>query len=133
MANTMAGKPFECALNPRMAHEHRYGELKRDIGKHKVLIVGGGPAGMMAAHTLALRGSDVTLYEKADCLGGAINLAKVPPLKERMQWLTDFYEYEFKRLGVTVCLNKEANAQDIEAAGADAVIIACLLYTSRCV
>lgn len=124
MTNMMKGLPFECAVNPRMGREHKYGYETPDIDLHKVAVIGGGPAGLIAAHTLALRGTDVTLYEKADKLGGAVNLAKIPPHKERMQWVTDYYIDEFERLGVKVELNKEVTAADIEAEKPDAVIVA---------
>lgn len=124
MANTLKGVPFECALNPRMARELKYGYETPDVDGHKVMVIGGGPAGMIAARTLAMRGTDVTLYEKEDKLGGDINLAKIPPHKERMQWVTDFYTNEFERLGVKVVTGKTITAADVEAQKPDAVIMA---------
>lgn len=60
-----AGLPPECALNPRMARERKYGDLERDLQSHTAVVVGGGPAGMMAAKTLAERGVKVTLLDRA--------------------------------------------------------------------
>ncbi len=119
-----AGLPPECALNPTFARERKYGNLVRDTKGHRAVVVGGGPAGMCAAQTLALRGVKVTLIDRQNDLGGTVNLAKMPPLKERMQWVADYYGNEFDRLGVEVQLNTEANAENIMACKPDAVILA---------
>ncbi|MGN6713793.1 oxidoreductase [Anaerocolumna jejuensis] len=119
-----AGLPPECALNPTFARERKYGNLVRDTKGHRAVVVGGGPAGMCAAQTLALRGVKVTLIDRQNDLGGTVNLAKMPPLKERMQWVADYYGNEFNRLGVEVQLNTEANAENIMACKPDAVILA---------
>ncbi|MFA9376560.1 MAG: acetoacetate decarboxylase family protein [Lachnotalea sp.] len=123
-AYNAAGVPAECALNPRMARERKYGNLTYDTNKHTTVIVGGGPSGMCAAQTLALRGVKVTLIDCQSELGGTINLAKVPPLKERMQWIADYYKAEFERLGVEVKLNTKATADLIMSYHPDAVILA---------
>lgn len=119
-----AGLPPECALNPRYARERKYGNLIRDTKGHRVVVVGAGPAGMTAAQTLALRGMKVTLMDRQAELGGTVNLAKKPPLKERMQWIADYYGNEFEKLGVEVLLNTEADAESIMACKPDAVLLA---------
>ena len=83
-----AGIPAECAVNPRACRERRYGNAEYDLKGHKAVVVGGGPSGMIAAKTLAERGIKVTLIDRQSELGGTINLAKKPPLKERMSWIT---------------------------------------------
>ena len=118
------GLPFECAVNPVTCNEYRYGDLKHDDGAHKVAVVGGGPAGMFAARTLAQRGIKVKLFERRNELGGTVNLAKRPPLKERMQWLTDYLAGELKRLGVQVKLGCKITAEEIAAINPDVVILA---------
>lgn len=119
-----AGLPPECSLNPRLAKERRYGDLIHDTKGHTAVVVGGGPAGMCAAQTLALRGVKVTLIDRQGELGGTVNLAKKPPLKERMQWIAEYYQNEFERLGVEVKLNTEATADMIMSYKPDAVIVA---------
>jgi 2,4-dienoyl-CoA reductase-like NADH-dependent reductase (Old Yellow Enzyme family)/thioredoxin reductase/acetoacetate decarboxylase len=118
------GLPMECALNPTHARENKYGNLNYDTKGHRVVVVGAGPAGMCAAQTLALRGVEVTLIDRQSELGGTVNLAKKPPLKERMQWIADYYSNEFERLGVEVKLNTEATADFIMEHKPDAVLLA---------
>lgn len=123
-AYNAVGLPPECAQNPRMARERAYGELQQDTTGHKVVVVGGGPAGMCAAETLAKRGIKVTIMDRQEALGGTVNLAKQPPLKERMQWIADYYQEAFNRLDVTVQLGIEATPELIMAQNPDAVIVA---------
>lgn len=118
-----AGVPAECALNPRLARERQYGELSYDTDHHYVVVAGGGPSGMIAAKTLAERGCRVTLLEQGNALGGTINQAKMPPLKERMEWIMDYYRTCFDKLGVDVRLNTPATADSIAALKPDAVIV----------
>ena len=119
-----AGLPPECSLNPEYAREKKYGNLTYDTKGHKVVVIGGGPAGMCAAQTLALRGIKVILMDRQKELGGTVNLAKKPPLKERMQWIADYYSNEFEDLGVEVKLETEATIDNIMAEKPDAVLIA---------
>ena len=119
-----AGIPAECALNPRACRERRYGETEYDSQGHKAVVVGSGPSGMIAAKTLAERGVKVTLIDRQSELGGTVNLAKKPPLKERMEWIADYYKVEFEKLGVEVKLGMEATAENIAEMNPDAVLVA---------
>ncbi len=119
-----AGLPPECALNPTYAREKKYGDLVYDTKGHTVVVVGAGPGGMCAAQTLAQRGIKVILIDRQSELGGTVNLAKKPPLKERMQWIADYYKNEFQKLSVKVILNTEATADVILSYHPDAVILA---------
>lgn len=118
-----AGLPAECALNPRLARERKYGPLPHDTEGRSVVVIGGGPSGMMAAKTLAERGCRVTLLDRGSTLGGTVNLAKAPPLKERMEWVMDYYRAAFEKLGVEVRLNTEVTADAVAAMKPDAVIV----------
>ena len=119
-----AGIPAECALNPRTCRERYYGDLEYDLQGHKAVVVGSGPSGMIAAKTLAERGVKVTLIDRQSELGGTVNLAKKPPLKERMEWIADYYKVEFEKLGVEVKLGMEATAENIAEMNPDAVLVA---------
>lgn len=123
-ANDLVGQPAECALNPRCAREKRYGPLKYDTQHHKVVVIGGGPSGMIAAETAAKRGMQVVLMDERETLGGNVNIAKLPPLKERMQWVADYYAQSLAALGVDVRLGVKADKETVLAGKPDAVIAA---------
>ena len=90
----------------------------------KVFVVGGGPGGMEAARVSALRGHDVTLYEKSNKLGGALILAAIPPGKAEMEKNIEHLSFEIKRLGVKVKLGAEVVPGLIEKEKPEVVIIA---------
>ncbi|NLH01788.1 MAG: FAD-dependent oxidoreductase [Clostridiales bacterium] len=118
------GLPAECSVNPRTARELKYGAPERDTKGHRAVVVGGGPAGMSAACSLAERGVSVTLIEKASELGGLINLAKAPPHKGNMKWLIEYYSGALERYGADVRLNTEATPELIDSLKPDAVVVA---------
>ncbi len=122
--NNAVGLPLVCSVNPRLAREQQLGNLAHDSSAHKVAVIGGGAAGMSAARTLALRGIQVTLFEKENTLGGLINIAKMPPHKGSMDWICQYYQNEFDRLNVTVKLNTAATLSLLEEMAPDAVILA---------
>lgn len=112
-----------CALNPELGHEGE--ELIRPVSvKKKVLVIGGGPAGTEAARVAALRGHDVTLYEKDAALGGMLNLAIVPPHKEELKNILDYYVTQMEILPVNVVLNKAFKGEMLEELQPDVVVLA---------
>ena len=94
--------------------------------KKKVMIIGGGPGGMEAARVAALRGHDVTLYDKASSLGGLMPTAAfVKGLEiEDLATITDYFKVQFKKLGVKTKLGKSIDLKDIEKIKPDAVVLA---------
>ncbi|MCL6612446.1 MAG: FAD-dependent oxidoreductase [Peptococcaceae bacterium] len=109
--NPMAGREFEVSVEPAAR-------------PRKVLVIGGGPAGMEAARTAAARGHRVTLWEKGPVLGGQLHYAAKPPGKQEFMTLVDFYLNELEAGGVEVELNREATAEDVIQQSADVVVLA---------
>jgi 2,4-dienoyl-CoA reductase-like NADH-dependent reductase (Old Yellow Enzyme family)/NADPH-dependent 2,4-dienoyl-CoA reductase/sulfur reductase-like enzyme len=112
-----------CAMNPELGREKDFA-IRRISGPKKVLVIGGGPAGLEAARVAALQGHDVTLMEKEAELGG----------KMRISWLCtgnepykDFYEWQVlqgRKAGVNYELEKEVTPEVVRMFEPDAVILA---------
>ena len=120
------GLPLGCTLNPVLGREFEYGDeklVKNGAGR-TVAVVGGGPAGMEAALTLAKRGFSTILFEAADKLGGTANLAAIPPHKEMLAEFVETMEAQLREAGVDVRLGVKADLAAVQAAGAEAVFIA---------
>jgi 2,4-dienoyl-CoA reductase-like NADH-dependent reductase (Old Yellow Enzyme family) len=124
------GGRIECSLNPATAHERFYGEgtLRQASVAKRVLVVGGGPAGMECARIAALRGHTVALYEQQNQLGGQVQeFVKLPRRGEVSQWL-DWLGRQVETARVTVRLGqavREDNLEDvIDAESPDAIVIA---------
>ncbi len=122
--NEVKGEPAECALNPRCCREIDYPELPKDGAGRTVVVVGGGPAGLTAARTLAERGFKTVLFEKEDRLGGQLYLATLPPHKEKLQWAIDDLALAAKKAGAEIRLNAEFNKEELAALNPCAVFVA---------
>jgi 2,4-dienoyl-CoA reductase-like NADH-dependent reductase (Old Yellow Enzyme family)/thioredoxin reductase len=112
-----------CTVNARAGYELQFPMTKAPTSR-KVLVVGGGPAGMEAARVSALRGHKVTLWEKTADLGGQLPLAAASPQKDEIGTFNDFQAKEMERLGIRVHLNKEATVEAIRAEKPDVVVVA---------
>ncbi|WP_461207799.1 oxidoreductase [Clostridium sp. DL1XJH146] len=121
----------KCAVNPRMGRELEYDNLRETGDGRVVAVVGGGPAGMQAAITLAKRGFKPVLFEKEAELGGSVRLGSNPPLKEKLKWLIEHMTYEMEITGVDVRTNTPATVEELKklnpysvfvASGAEAII-----------
>ena len=119
--HTFSGKISSCLVNPRACYET---ELKIELttATKSIAVVGAGPAGLSAAITAAERGHAVTLFDRATQIGGQLNLAKQVAGKEEFWGLVDWYRTMLQESGVTVKLNTEVSANDLD--GFDEVIIA---------
>ena len=110
-----------CVLNAENGEEATM-SIKPGDGQKKVVVIGGGVAGLEAARVAALRGYEVDLYEKEAVLGGQINIAAVPPRKDEILRSVAYYECLLPALGVSIHLNTVATKEIMNAA--DAVIVA---------
>lgn len=117
------GKPVSCAGNFLAGHELEY-SMEKTKSPKKVAVIGGGPAGMEAARVAALKGHDVTLYEKSNKTGGELNAACVPKFKWRVGKFSSWLARELDKLGVDVVLNTEITADSPELRSVDHIIIA---------
>ena len=123
MGVLLKDKPIHCALNPMLGQEYKYINKQTNQFK-KVLVVGGGPAGMQAAITAAEQGHQVILYEKNNCLGGQYRLAAIPPNKGEITSFLYWQQIMLKKLGVNVILNQQVDKDLIENSDCDVVIVA---------
>jgi len=126
IGRVQAGLSIECVLNPVAGLERQYGagKIAPASSKKRVVVVGGGPAGMKAAETAASRGHSVILLERDTELGGQILLAARLPGREEVAEATSHLASQIRRLGVQVHLRTEATPEKIKEFAPDAVIVA---------
>ncbi len=118
-----ANQDISCMSNPAAGREEEFA-IRPAGTPRKVMVVGGGPAGMEAARVAASRGHEVTLYERSESLGGQLALAAVPPGKDEINSLVSYFSNQLAKLGVKVILGQEATAETVSREKADVVIVA---------
>ena len=117
------GHGCACAVNAVMGREREYAITSAVVTK-KVLVAGGGPAGMEAARVASLRGHTVILFEEESTLGGQLKVAALPPYKEDIALLTKYMSKQVSEAGVEIHVNTKATPETIAEVRPDAVIIA---------
>jgi 2,4-dienoyl-CoA reductase-like NADH-dependent reductase (Old Yellow Enzyme family)/thioredoxin reductase len=121
--NLFRRKAITCTINPEVGMEGRY-KIKPADQKKKIVIVGGGPAGMQASLICKLRGHEVVLYEEKEELGGQLIIASIPPDKREIKEITDWLINQVKKQGITLKLNDKATVDSILEENPDAIILA---------
>lgn len=116
-------QPLECTVNAAAGKEQEY-DLKPAEKPKKVMVIGGGPAGMEAARVAMLRGHKVVLFEKNGKLGGLEELAIMPPFKDNLQYFLNYQISQLQKLNVTVHLGKEVSLKVVEEVKPDVVVLA---------
>ena len=117
------GLHLGCAINAAVGKETEK-RLARVAKSKRILIVGGGPAGMEAARVLALRGHEATLYDENEQLGGQLRLSTKPPHKKELANILDYLSNQLKKLDIEVELGKSVAASMVQQINPDVVILA---------
>jgi len=119
------GRLLKCSVNPLVGREGEFECINKNGANKPFAVVGGGPGGMEAAIVLAKRGFDVTLFEKSDKLGGQLNYANKPPLKEKITWFMDSMIAQVIKAGVKIKLNTKATLEELKTLNPVGIFVCC--------
>ncbi|MBS9715392.1 FAD-dependent oxidoreductase [Pseudohalocynthiibacter aestuariivivens] len=119
--HTFNGKVSTCLVNPRACYETELVLEKTNRAK-KIAVVGAGPAGLSCALAASERGHEVTLFDRADQIGGQLNMAKQVPGKEEFRSFVDWFRVMVEKSTIDLCLETEATVERLQ--GFDEVVIA---------
>lgn len=118
------GLGMRCTVNPLVGYESEYKHIFKTDDPKKVMVIGGGPAGMTAAYSAAKKGHSVTLFEQSNKLGGQMKIAAVPPYKQIVNHVAEWQIGEMQRCHVTVKTGVKVDQQLIKDFAPDDVVLA---------
>jgi mycofactocin system FadH/OYE family oxidoreductase 2 len=116
--------PISCTLNPEAGREEGLATVNPALKRKKVMVIGGGAAGMETARIAALRGHEVKLFERDKQLGGQLHIAAKIPKREDFSEVSRYYAYQMKNLDVEVNLDTTVTVEMVRESKPDAVVIA---------
>lgn len=122
--NATSGQPCECSMNPRACREFLYSDIKDGKKKRTIVVIGAGPAGLTAARECARRGYKTVLLEKANESGGQLNLAKMPPHKDKMNWAIEDLTTQAKLAGADIKYGVDVTEEVLKSYKPYGIIIA---------
>ena len=117
-------RPIRCLVNPEVGREREFSAFGPAAAPKRVIVVGGGPAGLEAARAAAARGHHVTLSERSAELGGQLHLAALPPHKEKIEWLRRCLVTQARKAGVELSPSTIFRPEGLAEGEADAVVVA---------
>jgi len=117
-------RPIRCLVNPEVGREREFSAFGPAAAPKRVIVVGGGPAGLEAARAAAARGHHVTLSERSAELGGQLHLAALPPHKEKIEWLRRCLVTQARKAGAELCPSTIFRPEGLAEGEADAVVVA---------
>lgn len=117
-------RPIRCLVNPEVGREREFADIAPARAAKRVVVIGGGPAGLEAARAAAVRGHQVRLYERGAVPGGQLHLALLPPQKEKIEWLRECLVTQAQKAGVELLTSTPFRPESLARGEADAVVVA---------
>ncbi len=117
-------RPIRCLVNPEVGREREFADIAPARAAKRVVVIGGGPAGLEAARAAAVRGHQVRLYERGAVPGGQLHLALLPPQKEKIEWLRSCLVTQAQIAGVELLTSKAFSPEALAQGEVDAVVVA---------